>query len=164
MYSLQFADAHTVFDVWEQVHPDDPMGPAAHAAAYLFAELDRLHLLEAELFVDDDRFLTRTSSAPDPAVKRVFDAALATALAQTDRILALMPGDGNALLAKIIALGLRADYKALLNKQYLSSFADMKASRVLAEQLVAVQPHCYDAYLAIGVENYILSLKPVLIR
>ena len=164
MYSLQFEDAHTVFDTWEQAHPDDPMGPVSHAAAYLFAELDRLHLLEAELFVDDDRFLTRTRPAPDPAVKRAFDGALAIALAQTDRILALKPGDGNALLAKIIALGLRADYKALLHKQYLSSLADMKASRVLAEQLVAVQPHCYDAYLAIGVENYMLSLKPALIR
>jgi hypothetical protein len=153
-----------VFDAWEQAHPDDPMGPVSQAAAYLFAEFDRLHLLEAELFVDNDRFLTRTRPAPDPAVKRAFDAALATALAQTDRVLTLMPRDGNALLAKIIALGLRADYKALLNKQYLSSLADMKASRVLAEQLVTVQPHCYDAYLAIGVENYLLSLQPAMIR
>jgi hypothetical protein len=164
MYSLQFEDAHMVFDTWEQTHPDDPMGPVSQAAAYLFAEFDRLHLLEAELFVDNDRFLTRTRAAPDPAVKRAFDAALATALAQTDRILTVMPMDGNALLAKIIALGLRADYKALLNKQYLPSLADMKASRVLAEQLVTVQPHCYDAYLAIGVENYLLSLQPALIR
>jgi len=164
VYSLQFEDAHTVFNAWEHAHPSDPMGPVSHAAAYLFAELDRLHLLEAELFVDDDYFLTRTRPAPDPAVKRAFDAALTSALVQTDLILALMPRDGNAMLAKIMALGLRADYKALLNKQYLSSLADMKASRVLAEQLVAVQPHCYDAYLAIGVENYMLSLQPVLIR
>lgn len=164
MYNLQFEDAHTVFDAWEQAHPGDPMGPVSNAAAYLFAELDRLHLLEAELFVDDDHFFTRTRAVPDPALKRAFDGALAAALAQTDRLLARMPGDGNALLAKIFALGLRADYKALLHKQYLSSLADMKASRVLAEQLVAVRPHCYDAYLAIGVENYMLSLKPALVR
>ena len=40
----------------------------------------------------------------------------------------------------------------------------MKTARNLAEQLVAVDSSYYDAYLAVGVENYMLSLKPMPVR
>src|SRR5215831_13998375 len=68
LYNLQFEAAHSAFDAWERAYPSDPMGPVAHAAAYLFAELDRLHLLASELFMDDEHFVQRTHSGPDPAV------------------------------------------------------------------------------------------------
>ena len=34
----------------------------------------------------------------------------------------------------------------------------------MAERLLAANPACYDAYLAVGVENYLLSLKPAPVR
>ena len=40
----------------------------------------------------------------------------------------------------------------------------MKTSRATAEQLLAIEPGYYDAYLAVGVENYLLSLKPAPVR
>ena len=40
----------------------------------------------------------------------------------------------------------------------------MKTGRELAQSLLARHPDCYDAYLAIGVENYMLSLKPAPLR
>jgi len=56
MYNLDFDGAHQTFAAWERSHPDDPLGPVSNAAAYLFAEFDRLHILESELFTT-----TRTS-------------------------------------------------------------------------------------------------------
>jgi len=53
MYNLQFAEAHQTFHQWQGLHPDDPMGPASDAAAYLFSEFDRLHILQSEFFVHD---------------------------------------------------------------------------------------------------------------
>ena len=40
----------------------------------------------------------------------------------------------------------------------------MKTSRATAEQLLQIEPAYYDAYLAVGVENYLLSLKPAPVR
>jgi hypothetical protein len=40
----------------------------------------------------------------------------------------------------------------------------MKAARMLAEQLLAVHPEYYDAWIAVGVENYMLSVKPAPLR
>src|ERR1700687_4628016 len=58
MYNLQFAEAHETFGRWQSLHPDDPLVPASDAAAYLFTELDRLHILQSEFFTHDEHFTT----------------------------------------------------------------------------------------------------------
>ena len=164
MYNLQFEEAHRTFSAWEQLHPDDPLGPTSDAAAYLFSELDRLGVLQAELFVDDEMFRQRMKLAPDPATKQAFDKALRKSEQVAEGVLARSPQDENALLAKIMNLGLRSDYLALIEKRYLASLAYMKSAGILAQKLLAINPSYYDAYLAVGVENYILSLKPAPVR
>jgi hypothetical protein len=164
MYNLQFEEAHRTFNAWEQLHPDDPLGPTSNAAAYLFSELDRLGVLQWQLFLDDEKFKQSKKLAPDPVAKQGFDNALARSEKVADGILARSPQDGNALLAKIMDLGLRSDYLALIEKRYLASLGYMKRAGVMAQKLLATHPSCYDAYLAVGVENYILSLKPAPVR
>jgi hypothetical protein len=40
----------------------------------------------------------------------------------------------------------------------------MKTGRMLAEKLLAADPTYYDAWIAVGVENYMLSVKPAPVR
>ena len=160
MYDLQFAGAHRTFADWQSTHPDDPMGPASDAAAYLFTEFDRLHILQSQFFTHDQHFFTDHKLAPDPLVKRKFDAALDTAR----RLAARCPQNADCQFAAILANGLRSDYMALIETRYAASFQEMKGSRVMAEKLLAAHPEMYDAWIAIGVENYMLSVKPLPLR
>lgn len=164
MYNLQFAQAHDAFDRWQKMHPDDPLGPASDAASYLFAEFDRLHVLESELFVQDSRFEKRPKNSADPQVKRLFDADLAKSKEICDRILARDPNNANALFASAMVEGLRGDYLSLIEKRDMAALSNMKTGRAIAEKLLAAHPDYYDAYLAVGVENYLLSLKPAPMR
>jgi hypothetical protein len=164
MYDLQFEEAHRTFNEWEQMHPDDPLGATSDAAAYLFAELDRLGVLQWQLFLDDEEFKQSKRLAPNPVTKQDFDKALARSERVANAVLARSPQDRNALLARVMNLGLRSDYLALIEKRYLSSLEYTKSAGILAQKLLTVDPSCYDAYLAIGVENYILGLKPALVR
>ena len=164
MYNLQFNDAHKAFQQWQQGHPDDPMGPVSSAAAYLFAEFDRLHILESELFVNDQAFENRSRPAPDPRVKQQFNAELDQAKRLTAAQLSRNPKDANALFSNVLALGLQGDYLALIEKRDFQALSLMKQGRALAEQLLSAYPSYYDAYLAVGVENYLLSLKPAPVR
>ena len=164
MYNLQFQEAHSAFREWQRLYPDDPMGPVSEAAAYLFTEFQRLHILESEFFVDDESFRYPHKLTPDPAAKRRFESALARGRQLADRTLARSPEDQTALLASILVTGLRSDYMGLVEKRYVAAFRDMKSGRVLATKLLAINPACYDAYLAIGVENYLLSQKSAPIR
>jgi hypothetical protein len=164
MYNLQFDDAHKTFAEAQQQHPDDPMVPVSDAAAYLFAEFDRMHVLESELFVNDNVYENRTRPTPDARAKQAFDAQLDKARVLSDAALAKNPNDRNALFAKVMQLGLLGDYTALVEKRDLKGLSYIKEGRGLAEKLLQANPTCYDAYIAVGVENYLLSLKPAPVR
>lgn len=164
MYNLQFTEAHRAFATWQQQHPQDPLGPAADAAAYLFSEFNRLHVLEFELFTDDRKLAGQARLSPDPAVKRAFQIQLAKSNQLAEAALQRNPRDANATFAQALCLGLRADYAGLIEKRYLAALDYTKRGRIVAEQLLKQDPTYYDAYLAIGVENYLFSLKPAAVR
>src|SRR6185369_16667170 len=164
MYNLQFEEAHKTFAEAEGQAPQDPMVPVSDAAAYLFAEFDRLHVLEAELFVNDDTFANRSRPVPDAKAKQLFDARMEKANGLIDAALARNPKDTNALFAKVMEFGLIGDYAALIEKKDLKGLSYVKQGRTLADKLLQIDPWCYDAYIAVGVENYLLSLKPAPVR
>jgi hypothetical protein len=164
MYNLDFGEAHKTFAAWERDHPKDPMGTVSNAAAYLFAEFDRLNILHSEFFVEDSMFRHRPKVTADPAVRKAFDDEISKTQQLSDAILASSPRDTDAMFVKIMALGLRADFVALIDRHYLDSLNVLKSSRATAEQLLKIEPAYYDAYLAVGVENYMLSLKAAPIR
>jgi len=165
MYDLQFDEAHSIFGAWKQSHPGDSLGPASNAAACLFSELARLGALESELFVDDSRFKNRAKLRPDPAREALFVQEIARADQLADAALQRSGADSHALFVKSITLGLRADNAGLIEKQSFAALSYTKESRVFADRLVqAKQPEAADVYLGLGVENYLLSLKPAPLR
>ena len=164
MYNLDFDEAHKTFAQWESDHPADPLGPVSNAAAYLFAEFDRLNILHSEFFVDTSIFQRHPKVMPDPDVRQAFDRELEKSGRLSDGILAGTPDDPAALFAKILTLGLRADYEGLIERRYFDALKVIKDSRATAEKLLMIQPNYYDAYLALGVENYLFSLKPAPVR
>jgi hypothetical protein len=164
MYNLHFPEAHAVFAKYMAEHPEDPMGPVSDAAAYLFSEFHRTGVLDMQLFTNDANYVHHQKDVPDPEVKKSFNAALNKADQLSDAILGQHPDDATALFAKTLTFGLRADYASLLERRDLAGFQFTKAGSAFAHRLLAVDPHAYDAYLAVGMENYILGLKPAPVR
>src|SRR5579863_1814222 len=126
MYDMKFDEAHQGFAEWKQKHPDDSLGPASNAAAYLFSELDRLGALEFEFFVDDSRFKERAKLRPDPAKKTLFVQEIAQAEHLADAALQKSPTDSNALFVKSLTFGLRADNAGLIEKQAFAALSYSK--------------------------------------
>ncbi len=164
MYDMKFDDAHRIFAAWKLNNPGDSLGPASNAAAYLFSELSRLGALEWEFFVDDSRFKERAKLRPDPAIKVLFLQEITQAEQLADAVLQKSPTDSKALFVKSLACGLRADDAGLIQKQAFAALSYSKEGRVYAERLMQADPQAADAYLGPGVENYLLSLKPLPLR
>ena len=164
MYDLKFDDAHRNFGVWKHDHPEDSLGPASNAAAFLFSELARLGALESELFVDDSRFKNRPKLTPDKTKGAMFAQEVAEAEHLADASLQKSSVDPNALFVKSLTLGLRADYAGLVEKRSFAALDFTKQSRAFADRLLAADPQAFDAYLGPGVENYLLSLKAAPLR
>lgn len=164
MYDLRFEDAHKVFEQWQQEHPDDPLGHTSNAAAYLFSEFDRLGVLQSKFFLNDQNFTGHEKLTPDPSARQAFQGELARSRRLADSQLGRRADDCNALFAKVLDLGLQADYLALIEKRNVASLSYIKSGGMLAEKLLSRDPSYYDAYLAVGVENYLLSLNPAPVR
>jgi hypothetical protein len=164
MYNLQFLAAHLKFQQWIQAHPEDPMGPISDAAAWLFGEFDRLHIIDVQLFADQSRFDSRQRLTPDPNVRRNFDDQTAKASALADQALQHNPNDATALYVKTLVSGMRSDYALMIEKRDLSALSYSKEASAFSKRVLVIDPTRSDAYLASGVENYMLSLKSMPIR
>lgn len=164
MYDLKFDEAHQVFNQWKQTHTADSLGPTSDAAAFLFSELARLGVLESELFTDNTRFWGRSKVQLDPQIKTMFDREIQHGDTLADSALQSRPADTNALFAKSLSFGLRADFASLIEKRDLAALSLTKEGRAYADRLTAADPKAYDAFLGPGIENYLLSLKPAPMR
>ena len=157
MYNLDFPAAQAEFNAWQQQSPADPLGPVSEAAGLLFSELDRLGVLETQLFSDDSRFESRKKLAPDSATREKFQAALGRAETAASARLSKNPNDLDALFAMAMASGLRADYTALIDKRNMASLGYTKDANAWAAKLLKQSPQYYDAYLATGLSKYIVG-------
>jgi hypothetical protein len=164
LYNLDFASAHTHFQRWIADHPEDPLGPASDAAAYIFTEFDRLGVLDIELFADDGRFESRKRPAIDPALKQGFQNRIAQAEHLADVSLQHNPNDANAYYCKAVTSGMQADWASLIDRHEYGAFKFSELASKYAKQALAINPTLYDANLAVGIENYMLSLKSAPIR
>lgn len=164
LYNLDFAGAQKDFSVWQSEHPDDPVGPVSEAAGCLFSEFNRLGVLEAQFYEDDSVFAARKKYDTDPAKHAQFEQQLDRAENLAKARLSRDSHDSDALLAMTLSNGLRSDYAALIEKRNLASLHYTKEATAWSQQLLAVDPACYDAHLASGVSRYIIGSMAAPVR
>lgn len=164
MYNRDFAAAHAKFGAWMEAHPEDPLGPASDAAAFMFPEFDRLQIIDVQLFGEPDPFAGKVRPKPDATVRAHFDQRTQQAEKLADAILAKSPKDAPALFVKMLIYGLRADYAEMIDKSDLKALKLSEKGADYSAQTLAADPQMYDAHIATGFENYMLSLKPMPVR
>ncbi|HTR24971.1 MAG TPA: hypothetical protein VMI10_13405 [Terriglobales bacterium] len=164
LYDLDFSGAQKNFEAWEKLNPENPMGPVSEAAGILFSEFNRLGVLEAQFYEDDSIFAARKKYEADPAQRKRFEDQLNRADGLAKTRLARDSYDRDALLALTLAAGLRSDFAALIEKKNLASLHYTKEATNWANQLLAVDPTCYDAHLASGVSRYIIGSMSAPVR
>jgi hypothetical protein len=164
MYDLDFNAAHAYFKQWMTAHPEDPLGPASDAAAFIFTEFDRLGVLDIELFADDNRFTSRKPPAIDPVIRQSFHDRANQADQLADAAIQRNPRDANAFYCKALTSGMRADWSSLIDRHEFGAYKYSELASKYAKQALAINPTLYDANLAVGIENYMLSLKAAPVR
>jgi tetratricopeptide (TPR) repeat protein len=157
LYELKLEEAHKQFEAWQKSHPEDPLGSASEAAAYLFEECDRQGVLTSEFFLDDKRFLGKIPLKPDPELRKAFFAADKQAQDLAQLGLKSDSDDKNALFAMSMSLGMEADYASLIDKQQLDSLKKIREADTYSKKLLRVAPDAADAYLGLGIANYFIG-------
>lgn len=164
LYEQKFPEAREQFQVWREQNPTDPFGPTAVAASYLFEEFYRQGVLSSEFFLDDNRFLRGIDSHPDPGRMRGFREARAEAIRLAQDRKATSPDDPDALFALTLAAGMEADALSILERKQTDSLHQIKEADALGRRLLAKRPDATDAWLALGMANYIVGSLPATTR
>ncbi len=157
MYNIDFARANRILDEHLASDPSDPLGHAARAAAVLFAEYDRLKILEFNFFENDDSLTDKARLKPDPAVREKILASTAEVRRLVTRRFASNPRDRRASFAMTMGIGSEAQYTAIIEKRYIRGGTLTKETQSLAERMIALDPPIYDAYLTLGSIEYAVS-------
>lgn len=165
LYNFRFQASHEVLNRYIAAHPAEPLPYAVRASAYLFFELDRLGILESELFIDDKRIARKGKPLEaDPATRAALMKALDDTQARAGAVLAKNPDDKEALLAMCIQEGVTMDYMAFVEKHQFRSLTPAERSNSYAQRLLKLDPHYADAYLTAGLSEYLVGSLPFFIR
>ena len=157
MYGRQFEAARQELTLWQQRNLDDPRGPVAQAASLIFAEFDRLGILEAQFYTKNSTFVSRARPKPDPQLRDAFYEQLDRAEAMAKERLGRDPLNHDALFAMAMVYGLRGDYSSLIENENLAALRFTKQAADYAKTLLNIAPDYYDAYLATGISSYIIG-------
>jgi hypothetical protein len=164
LYNFDFRGAHELLDQQIRLYPQDPLGPAVSAVAYLFAELDRLKILELDFFMSDDKFVDRRKLIPDPAARQAFFQQVENSERLAQARLAQNPDDRTAVFSMCVTSGLTTDYAVLIERRRFGSFSLAKRNQAYARRSLALNPPVYDAYVTIGTAEYIVGSLPFFLR
>ena len=157
LYRQRFVEAREAFANWESRNPEQPFGQVAIAAGYLFEELSQQGVLTSDFFLNEKKFLHGIEGNPDPERMSHFRDALARACELARQRQKTNPKDGEALLALTLAAGMESDAASILQKKHLAGLKSMKKANGYAKELLAQHPDATDAYIALGIANYIIG-------
>jgi hypothetical protein len=150
LYELKPSEARAQFAEWPTSHPGDPLASVSEAASYLFEECYRQGVLTSDFFLDDKRLLGEVAVAPDPAGRAALFAADQRARDLSELRLMTNADDADALFAMTLALGMQANYAALIEKHQLDGLRMVRNAGDYAKRLLQVAPDAADAYLVLG--------------
>jgi len=157
LYELNFQGARQDFGNYQKQRPEDPLGKAAEAVSYLFEEFNDKGVLTSEFFLNDSRFLGGISGSPAANRNVAFLEANNQARELAKKRMKLDPHDVDGLLALTIADGLESDYDALIEKKQLEAMKLMHRAESGANAALAADSSAQDAYVALGVSNYVIG-------
>jgi hypothetical protein len=160
IYDLDFHKADENLLQFIAARPHDPLGPAAQAASALFSIFEQQRILQSEFFTSDERYKSRRAVIPDEDSVDKFEYALNRAEELANQSLGENGADEDALFALTLVYGLRADYTALVERRDVAALRFSNEGTRWARKLLSASPNFYDAYVATGIQKYLVGLRP----
>jgi hypothetical protein len=160
LYELDFDGARLDFKEYQRVRPDDPMGKAAEAASYLYQQFDAKGILSSEFFLNDQRFLGGAEGSPAQNRNEPFEAAVHESREMAKKRVKADSHDVQGLLVLTIADGMESNYDAFIQKKQMAALSFMKQGEAEANAVLSIDPSSQDAYVALGMANYVIGSLP----
>jgi tetratricopeptide (TPR) repeat protein len=161
LYNLDYPRAREMFLSMTKIAPDAPAGYVYLANNLWLETLNKSRRLSTSLYSSTSFYnQTGESDVTDPKRDREFDELIKHALAVCADRLKKNPNDAEALYYQGSALGLSAGYKATVGRSFRRAISDANRSIQIQRQVLKVDPAYYDAYLSVGLYEYVIDSLP----
>lgn len=163
LYSLDYEAARRQFQRIIEARPDHPMGYLYLATTLWVEKLNQSRRLQTGFYLNPS-FYAATGERIDPERDRHFRRYIEQAMAKADALLAKRPDDVEAKYFRGAASAILGAYEASVARRF---FAALRAgSRAVKDhrEILARDPGFADAYLTVGIYDYIVGSLPLAVR
>lgn len=166
MYNLDSATAMAKFEEIRKRLPRHPAGDLYLATALWLGHLNKTRRLQTGLYGSESRFYAGAAKeesegdAVDAAVDRAFRDRMALAKTKALALVAKNKNDADAHYFLGAYYGVMAGYEASTARKFFSAMRNGSRCVDAHEKVLKLKPDYYDAYLSIGVYDYIVGSLP----
>ncbi|HEY7180353.1 MAG TPA: hypothetical protein VIC84_02990, partial [Blastocatellia bacterium] len=163
LYNLESVTALEKFEEIRRLAPYHPAGDLYLATALWLGHLNKTRRLQSGLYGSGSNFYAGADKAKedaegdavDPNVDRLFRERMAQAKTKALALVARNKNDADALYFLGAYYGVMAAYEASVARRFFSAMRDGSRCVEAHEKALKIKPDYYDAYLSIGVYDYI---------
>ena len=161
LYNLDYQTARELFQQMIKIAPDHPAGDVYLANNFWLETLNAGRRLSSSLY-SGGSFYEQDAEQDKVDVKREreFSELIRRALAVAAARLQKDPRDAEALYYHGAALGVRAGYNVTVKRSFRRAIGDANESITIQRKVVKLDPNYVDAYLSIGLYDYIIDELP----
>ncbi len=163
LYNLDYATAEAKFEEMIKLDHDHPAGHFYLATSKWLSILNSMRRLQTGLY-GDDSFFVGSRDKVDPELDRGARDAISNAITVANSRVKKNRNDAEALYYLGAAYGLLACYDASVTRNFQSAMRNGNEGVKYHRDLVKLDPNYADAYLSIGLYDYVVGTLPWLIR
>ena len=161
LYNLDYTAARELFQQMIRLEPDHPAGFVNLANNFWLETLNASRRLSSSLYSGGSFYeQDAEQDKVDPKREREFSELIRRALAVATARLQKDGKDVEALYYQAAALGLRASYSVTVKRSFRRAIGDANESIMIQRKVIKLDPKYVDAYLSIGLYDYIIDNLP----
>jgi tetratricopeptide (TPR) repeat protein len=160
IYNMDYEKAEHVFASLETNYPGHPAPPLYLASIFWLQELLRRQDLTLGRFVSPAYFSQKTDQAMPARERQEFFKNLQKAESRSNAILKINRRDKDGRYFLAMTYGMRASFAITVDHGYREAFSTGNKAYSLCRQLTEEDPNYADAYLTVGLYEYIVGSIP----
>lgn len=161
VYNIDYKTARERFLQMTKIAPDHPAGYVYLANNLWLETLFQSRRLTTSVYTGGSFYVQdKSEDQVDQKRDREFNELIKQALAATRARLVRDSKDVEALYYNASALGIRAAYGTSVKRSFTRSIGDANDSIQLQRQVIKLDPEYIDAYLSIGLYEYVIDSLP----
>ncbi|MFN8003684.1 MAG: hypothetical protein U0X75_22025 [Acidobacteriota bacterium] len=168
VYNLDYVTAREKFEEIRKRLPQHPAGDLYLATVIWLEHLNKSRRLQTSLYQDESSFYAGADKANedsegdqvDAAVDRAFRDRMAQAKTKALALVARNKNDADAQYFLGAYYGVMAGYEASVARKFFAAMRNGSRGVDAHEKVLKLKPEYYDAYLSVGMYDYILGNLP----